>query len=237
MRYKTTKLDYSLKTSKERIDLVNEIINTTDPANLRSTYLSCMSDYILFVNDRQRTKKERTQEEKVLTRNREKTISKRETSYEEIVSKLENGEDGFYAMISDNKNQILDPKDPITEEDLKKFPALQEQMDIIEKLQRQLSKATGIKRYSLKKQIIETWQQIYILKASLKEAPAKGKISNQIKTLAHMELPEHVTLNENNMPYSDCIISLFNPEHVSFLLHYYSQLKEDSYDFLDSDMH
>jgi len=32
------------------------------------------------------------------------TINKRETSFEGLVGKLENGEDGIYNMVSDNKN-------------------------------------------------------------------------------------------------------------------------------------
>lgn len=36
--------------------------------------------------------------------------------------------------------------------------------------------------------------------------------------------------------HNDGPISLFNPAHISFLLCYYSQLKEECYDNIDSDM-
>lgn len=39
------------------------------------------------------------------------------------------------------------------------------------------------------------------------------------------------------MPQSDCKINLLNPAHVSFLLCNYSQLREETYDNLNSDMH
>lgn len=43
------------------------------------------------------------------------TINKRETSFEGLVSKFENGEDGIYNMMLDNdKNVILTPKVSIT---------------------------------------------------------------------------------------------------------------------------
>ena len=52
------------------------------------------------------------------TSNRMVTVNKRETSFEGIVSKLENGEDGIYNMISDNKNILLVPKISITDDDI-----------------------------------------------------------------------------------------------------------------------
>ncbi len=108
-------LDYSLTTPEERIKCVEQLLAETPPEKLRPKYLSYMSDYILFIADRNQTKKERTEQNPILTKNREVTVNKRQVSYEEIVSNLENGEDGIYALISNNKNQILDPKDPISE--------------------------------------------------------------------------------------------------------------------------
>ena len=54
-----------------------------------------------------------------------------------------------------------------------------------------------------------------------------------------MEIPEdieHITFDENGIPRSTAIISLLNPVHVSFLLCYYSALKEECYDNLQSDL-
>ncbi len=231
-----TKLDYSLKTTQERLALVNQIINESkDP--IRPQYLTYMSDYILFINDKEQTIKERKEEHPILTKNREKTINKRQISFEEIISNLENGEDGLYSMITNDKNQIMDPKDPLTKEDIEQSPQLKEFLDIISELQQQFNKATGQRKFALKKQIIETWQQIYIIKAASKGNVSKGRTPSQVRNMAHMPLHEHISIGEDLLPHSDCVISLFNPDHVSFLLCYYPQLKEECYDDLDSDMH
>ena len=58
-----------------------------------------------------------------------------------------------------------------------------------------------------------------------------------MRNLAHASIEENIHLDEKNMPVSDAIISLFNPAHVSFLLCYYSQLREECCDDLNSDMH
>lgn len=46
------------------------------------------------------------------------TINKRETSFEGLVSKFENGEDGIYNMIISDKNVFLTPKYQITQQDI-----------------------------------------------------------------------------------------------------------------------
>lgn len=231
------RLNYELKTPEERIECVNQLLAETPSEQLTSRYLNYMSDYILFVAERNQTKKEHEEEHPIVTKNREVTVNKRQVSYEEIVSSLENGEDGLYAMITDDKNQIMDQKEGISAQDIDKIPGLQESLNLIDSLKTQFQTATGPQKFSLKRQIIETWQQIYILKASHKNAPVRGRMSNQIKTMAHMDLREEVTLDENNMPQSNAVISLFNPAHISFLLCYYSQLKQESYDDFMSDMH
>lgn len=60
------------------------------------------------------------------------TINKRETSFEGLVGKLENGEDGIYSMVSDNKNQLLTPKISITQKDLDEIPELRQIKTIID---------------------------------------------------------------------------------------------------------
>ena len=110
-------LDYSLTTPEERVVYVKELLSKTPPPYSNST-LKILADYMLFIHDRNQTKKERKKEHPILTPNREFTIDKRQVSYENLVEKLENGEDGIYNIIRNDKNQLLDPKDPITEEDI-----------------------------------------------------------------------------------------------------------------------
>lgn len=231
------KLDYKIKDVKGRLAHVEKVLENTPPQNLNSQYLSYMSDYILFVADRDQTKKEQKHHHPIVTKNREVTVSKRQTSLEEVTSNLENGEDGLYALITNDKNQIMDRKDRVTEQDIEEVPGLRESLDTIEKLKAQFEKAVGQEKYAIKRQIIETWQQIYILKSSFRATPVKGRTSNQIKTMCRMVLDEVITLDENEMPQSSGLISLFNPAHISFLLCYYSQLKQECKEELGSDMH
>jgi hypothetical protein len=68
-----------------------------------------------------REKKER---QDVLTDNRMVTINKRETSFEGLISQLDNGENGIYSMITENKNIIFQPKISITKQDLEEIAPL-----------------------------------------------------------------------------------------------------------------
>lgn len=68
--------------------------------------------------------KQERKERKLLTDNRMATVTKRETSFEGLVSQLENGEDGIYNLITDNKNQIFQPKVTITKKDLDEIQPL-----------------------------------------------------------------------------------------------------------------
>ena len=161
----TLYLDYTLKTPEERKEYVNSLLENTIP-HPDSKTLTYLSDYMLFIDDKDQTKKERKEEHPITTKNREVTIEKRQVSYEGIVATLENGEDGLYTMIRNDKNQILDPKDPISERDKEEIPGMREHFETLEQLQLQFDRATGPAKRSLKKAIIESWQQAYLLKAS-----------------------------------------------------------------------
>lgn len=147
-------LDYSLTTPEERVAYVKNLLES-HPLNDSKT-LKILADYILFTHDRNQTKKERVEKYPILTPNREFTIDKRQVSYEGLVDKLENGEDGIYNLIRIDKGQILDPKDPITEEDINTIPGLKECMDVIVSLKNQLTTASKYQRKQLNQAIIDT---------------------------------------------------------------------------------
>ena len=109
----TRKLDYSLQTPQERNELVKKIIAETPPEKLTQKYIEKLTDYIIFAMDKQERK-----EKKILTDNRMVTVNKRETSFEGLAGKLENGEDGIYDMIANDKNIIFKPKVEISEKDI-----------------------------------------------------------------------------------------------------------------------
>ena len=230
-------LDYTLKTQEERLECVRETIAATSQEKLDANYLRVMTDYLLFAADRNQTKKEKKKERSIITKNREATVNKRQISFEEMVENMENGEDGIYALVNNDKNQILDNKDSISEEDLENIPGMREFDSIITSLKRQFLSATGKQRYYLKKQIIETYQQMYLLKQSVKGWPAKSKVSAQLKNMAHMDLSEKIYFDSRGYPVSNGVISLFNPVHISFLLTYYSSIKQECYTDLNCDMH
>ena len=142
-------LDYSLETPQERNELVHKIIAETPSEQLTSRYLEILSDYIIFAMD-----KEERKQKKILTENRLVTVNKRETSYEGLVGKLENGEDGIYNMITNDKNIIFTPKISITEQDLADIPELRQLRAAIETVEKEIETATGKRKFLLKKQLI-----------------------------------------------------------------------------------
>ena len=111
------KLDYSLQTPEERNQLVEQILaDNPDPPE---KYLEILADYLVLCMEKQEKK-----EKKLLTDNRMATVNKRETSFEGLVSQLENGEDGIYNLMTDNKHTIFRPKVTITKKDLEEIPFL-----------------------------------------------------------------------------------------------------------------
>lgn len=227
-------LDFSIKDPEKRVELVSEICS--DPSSdLTDTYLNAMSDYILRTADAGQTSFERRQEYPTVTKNRQVTTTKRQTSLEGLVESFENGEDGLYSILGDD-SQLLDARDLITDEDIESIPTMREMHDLINTLTNQFNEATGRRKYQLKKSIIETWQQMYLLKASVRGAWASSAVRKQVQGMGKQTLPENMRLDEDDEPVSDCPVSLYNPAHVSFLLTYYAQLKNETYEDLNSDM-
>ena len=109
--------------------------------------------------------KEERKRKKILTDNRMVTVNKRETSFEGLVGKLENGEDGIYNMIANDKNILFTPKISITQEDIETIPPLKELREAIEKVEAAEKRATGKKKFLLKKQLIEMRQEKYVINA------------------------------------------------------------------------
>ena len=73
------------------------------------------------------------------------TINKRETSFEGLVSKFENGEDGIYNMIAMIRILFLLQKISITQKDIEEIPPLKELRAAIEQVEK-LEKAAKGKR-------------------------------------------------------------------------------------------
>lgn len=222
-------LDYSLKTSEERTSLVQKIVDNTPKKELTPQYLNYLTDYILFVRE-----KNLTGQNDVTTRNRNSTINKREIYYQDVVNSLEGGEDSFHNLIRQDKVQLLDRKEKISENDLESIPQLKSQFQVLEHLKQQYDKAPKDKKYGLKKQIIETWQQIYMIKSA--HTGNSTKLSPQMRTFINMDIPEKIYIDAFDNLHVESPLTLLNPDHISFLLNCYHQLKQESYDNLLGDM-
>ena len=150
------KLDYSIPTQEGRVEYVNKIL-----ANLErkptAKYLEILGSYIMDAM----TKEER-KASGILTENRMVTINKRETSYEGLVEKFENGEDGVYNLIINDKNVLLTPKVSITEKDIEEVPGLKDLRAAIDRLEKMYPTAKGKDKFTIKKHIIEMRKTQYI---------------------------------------------------------------------------
>lgn len=220
------RLDYTITDPQERNQKVHEIVNSVSPEKLTPYYLEQLTKYLTETPENKK-------EKKILTDNRMVTINKRETSYEGLVAKLENGEDGIYNfMTGGDKNILLVPKIQITEDDIATIPGLKRLREEIKKVEIQQKAARGKQKFLLTKQLIEMRQDQYVLKSIYKPPIAMAKVT---KSVNQINLDEHITIDENGDPVSDCLISLFNPHHICCLLCNYSKLKEDCWGHFDSD--
>lgn len=225
------KLDYFLTSVADRNKLVQKIIDNTPPSQLTEKYLEILSNYIL---DAAMTKEEK-KSKYITTSNRQVTIDKRETSYEELVSKFENGEDGVYNLINNDKNMYLTPKNIITAEDYAEVPGMRQLKEEIESIEKQAAAASGKQKYLLKKQAIEMRQQQYILKEMWRQ-PYKSLVASNTGGNP-IELNENIHIDENGEPVSDSIISFFKPEHISAILCNYELLHTHLRHKYSSDFH
>lgn len=238
-----TKLDYTIQDPQQRKKIVQEIINSLPSEKLTNKYLQVLSNYLIFAMDKQERKTRM-----INTSNRMVTVNKRETSFEGIVSKLENGEDGIYNMISDNKNILLVPKISITDDDIQTIPGMKSLREQIKKVEQREKEARGRRKYLLRKQLIEMRQDQYVLKLAYK--PVVNCV-NGLKSSFSLNLEDKITVIDDKVTYlgakntivdngqiiDESLISFFNPNHLSILLCNYSRLKESCWDRLNSDIY
>ena len=144
----TKKLDYSLKTSAERAEFIQNLLPELTKEQLKNKkYIEIMSDYIVSAM----TPEEKKQK-MILTDNRMITVNKRETSFQGLVDKFENGEDGLWNFMIDNdKNILLTHKKEITDVDLENIDSLKDLKESIKIIEKKEKEATGKNKYKLKK--------------------------------------------------------------------------------------
>ena len=220
------RLDHSIADPQERNNIVHNIINSISPEKLTPYYLEQLTKYLVETPD---NKKER----KILTDNRMITINKRQTSYQGLITKLGNGEDGIYNfMTGGDKNILLVPKIQITEEDILTIPGLKELREEIKKIEAKQRAARGKQKFLLTKQLIEMRQDQYVLKTVYNPPITMMKVT---KSVNQIDLNENITIDENGEPVSNGLISFFEPEYICCILCNYSKLKESCWGHFDSD--
>ena len=170
--------------------------------------------------------KEEKKQKMINTDNRMVTINKRETSFQGLVSKFENGQDGIYGIITNDKNIIFTPKISITEEDVEAIPALKELREAIKVVQESEKLATGRKKFLLKKQLIQMRQDQYVIKNAYKQP---RYCLNATKSFNSLTFDENVVIQQDGTLVDSSLISLMDYKHISALLCNYSKIKEDCY--------
>lgn len=176
--------------------------------------------------------KQEKKEKKLLTENRMATVNKRETSFEGLVSQLENGENGIYNMITKDKNVIFQPKVTITKQDLEDIPCLRQLRDTIIAWEAKLKRAEGKEAFIIKKALIEMRKDQYIIKAAYRKPLIPNKLVN---TKHYIELNEEVEILADGRVQARGV-SLMRPEVCSAILCNYSKLKQDAYGNFESDL-
>ena len=165
--------------------------------------------------------KQERKEKKILTENRMTTVNKREMSFEGLASQLENGEDGIYNLMNENKNQIFQPKVTITKKDLEEIEPLRQLREAIEAWEAKLKVTEGKDAFIIKKAVIEMRKDQYIIK----DAYRKPIIPKSIINSKHeIEIDEEVVLGEDGFAVPGGV-SLLDWKVCSTILCNYSKLK------------
>lgn len=220
------KLDYTLTSPEDRNELVKEIMEKSEPGQFNEKALEIMADYLVFCME-----KEEKKQREILTDNRMTTVNKRETSLEGLTSKLENGEDGLYSLIANDKNIIFAPSISITKEDLAEIPMLAQLRESIDELAKQTF--TGKKAFLAKKMLIEMRQDQYIIKAAYRKPI---HFLRPLKSATAIDWSDEIWMEEDGTIKSKGKVTLYNATHVSALLCNYSSLKQNSHEDLNSDI-
>ena len=221
------KLDYTLQTPEERNELVQRILAEPRDTPLSPAYLDVLADYLILCMEKQERK-----EKNILTENRMTTVNKRETSYEGLVSQFENGEDGIYGIMTEDKNQIFQPKVSITKEDLEDIPALRQLRDAIEMWEEKAKTAQGRDALIIKKTLIELRKDQYVIKNAYRRPIVFTQAVRSSRN--YIPLDGEIVIGEDGLPKTTGV-TLLDPNVCSAILCNYSRLKQDSWDNFESD--
>lgn len=221
-------LDYSLESTKDRLALVNQIIEEAEQnkISLSNTYLEILSNYLIF-----NITKEERKEKKIISDNRWATVNKREVSLEEAAQSAEEHNTSLYNLIKNDKNIIFKPKDSITKKDLEEIPYLRQITESIEHYQKLLPKSSGKEKFIIKKSIIELQKDRYVVRNYFRNPTICTSIARpyHLHQLPYDESPVIVQGKRLEVrPSNPAGISLLNPKHILALLNNYAKIKMDT---------
>ena len=178
--------------------------------------------------------KQEKKERQILTENRMMTVNKRETSFEGLVSQLENGEDGIYNLISENKNQIFQPKVTITKKDLEEIDLLRQLREAINLWEAKLKVTEGKDAFTIKKALIDMRKDQYLIKNAYRRPIVFNKITRS-RSFVKIE-DKTCRFDADGYPIPEGV-SLLDPAVCSAILCNYSRLKQDSFDQFEGDLY
>lgn len=219
------KLDYTLDSPQDRLEIVNKFLEENPKPDSKT--LELLADYLVFCMEKQEKK-----EKKILTENRLATVNKREVSYEGLMSKFENGEDGVYNLTVNDKHVIFQPKKAITAQDRADIPDLQQTDEAIAFWSEYAERATGKDAFIAKRALIESRKDQYVIKEAFKPVIKSYHLSFGS---TGVELPSDEYTNTAG-EVGGWGATFLDPEIVSTILCNYSKLQERAYDTLGSDL-
>lgn len=222
---KIFKLDYTIDSPEQRVEIVKKYCAETPLEQLDSRTLEAFSNYIILAAE----KEERRQGKiKALSNNRAVTVKKRETSLEGMAATLASGEDGLYSFITEDKNVIFAPKKSITTRDLAEIPYLVSLREAITAWEKRLPHTSGRNAYIVKQTIIDLKKDQYIIKDFFKR-PIRLQGCGFGNQQHRPRLNEEVYYNAAIDSFSTVGVSLCNPKVNAAILSNYSRLKQESW--------
>ena len=159
------------------------------------------------------------------------TVDKREVSFEGLVSQFENGEDGIYNLITNNKDIIFQPKITITKKDIEEIQPLRQLKEAIKIWEDRQKTASGKEAFIIKKTLIELRKDQYIIKNAYRKPIVPIKL---IHSKQKVSLDGKISINKDGeISYSG--FTFLNPDICEAILCNYSKLKQDSSENFEND--
>lgn len=159
--------DYNERSRPARVDAVRRSLSKNPKPT--KAQMSAMADYILCVSDRGSTPYERKQEYPVLTRNRCVTIAKREMPVGSVSAEGMSSDDTLSSLSSDMPPDSATVGKRQSNVQSQEADAMRRSID---SLKAQADRASGKRRFELKRQVISQYRDLVVAGESSNPTPA-----------------------------------------------------------------